>query len=88
MAFNPQYLFVSASINNDGLATFFGAVAIWWSIRVIKSGITLKRALAGGLVLGAALLTKVSAGLMGIVMLAAIGLAHASWRAPGQSPPA
>jgi len=81
MAFNPQYLFVSASINNDGLATFFGAVAIWWSIRVIKSGITLKRALAGGLVLGAALLTKVSAGLMGLVMLAAIGLAHASWRA-------
>jgi 4-amino-4-deoxy-L-arabinose transferase-like glycosyltransferase len=80
IAFNPQFLFIAASINNDGLVTLWGAVAVWWSIWIIKSGITPKRALVGGLVLGAALLTKVSAGVLGIVMLAAIALTRANWR--------
>ncbi len=38
MAFNPQFIFISASINNDNLAILLGAAMIGWSVRVVRGG--------------------------------------------------
>ncbi len=78
MAWNPQLAFISSSINNDTLVALIGALAIWWSVRVLRDGVNVRRAVAGGLLLGAALLTKVSAGALALPMLIALLYAPAS----------
>ena len=72
MAWNPQYVFMTASINNDNLAALLGTLSIGWSLLVLQRGITVRRVIIGGLLLSAALLTKVSVGALAIVMLAAL----------------
>jgi hypothetical protein len=72
MAWNPQFVFVTTSINNDNLVALLGTVSIWWSLLVLQCGITKRRIIIGGLLLSAMLLTKVSAGALAIVMLAAM----------------
>jgi hypothetical protein len=70
-AFNPQFLFSTSSLNNDVLVTLLGAAIIWWSVRTVQRGLTWRSVIVGGLLCGAALLTKLSAGaLVGVVVLA------------------
>ncbi|CAG0934594.1 hypothetical protein TFLX_03568 [Thermoflexales bacterium] len=70
-AYNPQFLFSTSSVNNDVLVTLWGTAIVWWSVRVVQRGLTWRSVVAGGLLCGAALLTKLSAGaLLGIVALA------------------
>ena len=70
-AFNPQFLFSTSSVNNDVLVTLLGAAMLWWSIRAVQRGLTWRLTIVGGLLCGAALLTKLSAGaLVGVVVLA------------------
>ena len=71
MAWNPQFVFISSSINNDNLVTSLA--------RFLSGGVCVccplsgaRRVVAGGLLLGMALLTKVSAAALAVPMLIAL----------------
>ncbi len=59
-AFNPMFLFVSASINNDNLVTCFGALASWLVLSIIRDGYTPRRMAILSVVIALASLSKIS----------------------------
>lgn len=61
VAFNPQFLFISAAVNNDAAAAAFSTVALWLLVCGLRRGYTLCRAILLGLSVGLAALSKVSA---------------------------
>ncbi|MCS7061645.1 MAG: glycosyltransferase family 39 protein [Anaerolineae bacterium] len=61
VAFNPMFVFISASVNNDTLATMLSSIALWLGARGVMRGVTPAHALILGIVLGGAALTKSSA---------------------------
>jgi hypothetical protein len=72
-AFNPMYVHIMASVNNDTLATALASIALWLGARMVMRGATPRGALALGVVLGCAALTKVSAlALVGAIPLAVL----------------
>lgn len=58
IAFLPQFIFISSSINNDNLATTFATAMLWQLARTLRQGITLRRTIILGLLAGGALLAK------------------------------
>ncbi|MBM3129309.1 MAG: DUF2142 domain-containing protein [Chloroflexi bacterium] len=70
VAFNPMFLFISASVNNDNLATMLATLALLLLVQLITRGATTRRFIALGIVLGLGALTKVS--LLGLLIVAAI----------------
>jgi 4-amino-4-deoxy-L-arabinose transferase-like glycosyltransferase len=60
IAFNPQFLFISALVTNDALLTALSAILTWLIVRA-DDGWRVWDAAAIGIVLGLALLTKQSA---------------------------
>ncbi|MBP7686680.1 MAG: glycosyltransferase family 39 protein [Thermoflexales bacterium] len=78
-AFNPQFIFISASINNDNLANLLGAAMIAWSVRVVRNGITPRRVIVGGVLIGGAALSKLSSLPLAAVMALALLLAPVNW---------
>ncbi len=58
VAFLPQFLFISAAVNNDNLATLLSTVFLWQLARVLRRGASARRAVLLGAMAGAALLTK------------------------------
>ncbi len=67
VAFNPMFLFISASVNNDNLATMLATLALLLMAQLITRGATTRRFVALGIVLGLGALTKVSnLGLLGV----------------------
>lgn len=78
VAFNPQFLFISAAVNNDVAASAFSTVALWLLVRGLQRGYTLRLSVALGLVIGLAILSKVSA--LALLPLAALAMAFAGWR--------
>ena len=77
-AFTPQFLFLSASINNDVLATLLSAVCLWLLVCIIQDGSTLRKSLALGIVVGLAALTKLDA--LVLIPLTALVLLLAVWK--------
>jgi hypothetical protein len=69
-AFNPMFVHIMASVNNDTLAAALVSSAIVLGARQLTTPITLRRSALLGLVLGAAALTKVS-GLVAAVLIPA-----------------
>jgi 4-amino-4-deoxy-L-arabinose transferase-like glycosyltransferase len=61
VAFTPMFLFISGAINNDTPVTTLSAATLWLCILTLRQGFTLKKDLLLGLILGAAILTKISA---------------------------
>ncbi len=61
VAFTPQFIFISSSINNDSAVAATSALARWVTVRVMRLGFTRRRAVALGLTLGSAMLSKDSA---------------------------
>jgi hypothetical protein len=57
----PQYVFISASINNDVPATLLSAICLWLLVCIVQDGASTKRLCALGIVLGLAALTKLNA---------------------------
>jgi 4-amino-4-deoxy-L-arabinose transferase-like glycosyltransferase len=81
-AFNPMFLFISASVNNDGLAALLGTLGLYLLVSLwrdepdpIRRWL---RYLTLGLVLGLGILTKLS--LTGLLLLTGIALAALTWR--------
>ena len=77
VAFNLMLLAISGSLQNDASAAMAGALSLWLTSRVYRSGVTARRALGLGLVIGLGGLMKLTA----IVLLApaAVLLALACW---------
>jgi hypothetical protein len=61
VAFTPQFLFISGVASNDSAAAAACTLALWALARILRRGITRRRAAAAGLALGLALLSKTSA---------------------------
>jgi 4-amino-4-deoxy-L-arabinose transferase-like glycosyltransferase len=78
VAFNPQFLFISASVNNDNLVTACNSLIAWSVLLMLRDGFTPRRSLILALLLACASLSKLS----GLVMLPAAGAAalYAAWR--------
>lgn len=60
IAFNPMFLFIHSSINNDCLLNFIAAGVVYGVVKTARRPLSLSRAAALGFVLGLAVLTKLS----------------------------
>jgi Dolichyl-phosphate-mannose-protein mannosyltransferase len=60
MVFHPQLVFVNSYSNSDTTTCALSAVIFYLCIRMLKSGLTVKRSLAIGFLLGWTILTKYS----------------------------
>jgi hypothetical protein len=60
-AFNPMFVFISSSVNNDTLAAMLSSLGVVLGVRIIKTRLTWRNAALLGLVLAGAALTKSSA---------------------------
>ena len=78
VAFNPQFLFISAAVNNDTATNAFSTVVLWLLVRGLRRGYTLRRITLLGLAMGLAALSKVSA--LALLPLAAVALVLTGWR--------
>lgn len=63
-AFNPMLLTVTTAVSNDGLVIALSAAAMWLLAECVMGGITTRRAMALGALLGLASLAKVSGTLL------------------------
>ena len=60
VAFIPQFLFISSVVSNDSAAAALSTTALWAIARAINRGVTTRRSLIIGLLIGLAALTKTS----------------------------
>lgn len=60
VAFNPMFVHIMASVNNDTLATTLATLALMLGARMIRRGASMRGAIVLGIVLGGAALTKAS----------------------------
>lgn len=81
-AFNPMFLFVSAAVNNDGLAILLGTLGLYMLVKLWRDEPDpirrWYRYASLGLILGLGILTKLS--LSGLLPLTALALALLTWR--------
>ena len=70
----PMHIAMTAAINNDTLAELLLLLILWQAVRDIRSGLTHKRAIVAGMLLGLALLTKTTLYLpaLGTVVISAL----------------
>lgn len=71
--FHPSLVYMSASINNDMLATLFEIMCIYYSVKWIKCGYKRKDLLLSGLCIGLGMCAKMTVGMLafpvGLIML-------------------
>jgi hypothetical protein len=60
VAFNPMFLHITASVNNDTLAAALSSLALLLGARMIRRGASIPKALVLGVVLGGVALSKAS----------------------------
>ncbi len=76
-AFNPQFAFTSAAVNNDGLLTALCSLALLLSVYLVTRGPSLRRYIGLGVVVGLAALTKLTGvGLLVVVLGALVFVAR------------
>lgn len=75
VALTPQFLFISGIVSNDSAAAATATLSLWAAARVLRRGVTPRRGLLLGLMVGLAALTKTSALLLLPLALAALLLA-------------
>ncbi len=76
VAFNPMFVHIMASVNNDTLAAALSSLALLLGARMIRGGATTWRAIALGVVLGCAALSKVSGIALAIAVPFFVGVAQ------------
>ena len=59
-AFNPMFVFISASVNNDNLVIMLTSLSVWMGLRALRPGLSARRSLLLGCALGCAALSKTS----------------------------
>lgn len=80
-AFWPQFVFMSAMINNDALSFCLASVSLLLVLRQLRDGPMWRRSILLGVALGAGLLAKVSLGLLAVpVGLAVLMDLRRAWR--------
>lgn len=72
-AFIPTFIFVSASVNNDGLVTLCSSLALLMIVRLVRHGTSERGVVLLGAVIGLACLSKLSG--LGLIPLAVLALA-------------
>ena len=83
VALNPQFLFISTSLSNDISVVALITAGLWQGIRVLKTGLTPRRAMLLGVITGFATLFKLS-GFLLIIVVFLLGLKEA-WRKGGKA---
>lgn len=80
--FNPQFLFISTAMSNAVPSAALATWGVWLAIRVVRDGLTTRRALAFGLAVAFSTLTKLSGlVLLGLVPFIALSaLRQQTWR--------
>ncbi len=78
VAFNPMFIFISASVNNDNLATMLATLSLLLLVQLVTRGATTWRFVILGIVLGLGALTKISN--LGLLVVAAGVFANLLWR--------
>jgi hypothetical protein len=77
-AFNPMFLFISASVNNDTLAALLAAGTVFVLLRALQHGQGVRDGLWLGVLLGLGALTKLS--VLVLLPLVAVALTWDAWR--------
>jgi len=72
VAFTPQFVFSSSVTSNDSSAAALSTATLWAIARMMRLGVTYRRAALTGLLVGLASLTKTSTILLGVFAVAAI----------------
>jgi hypothetical protein len=88
VAFLPQFIFISGAISNDNLATLLTVATLWQLVRITRFGISRSRTVLLGLLVGAALLTKLNTiALTPLVILALsyVALKKRDWKSAATS---
>ena len=70
-AFNPQFIFISASVSNDSLVTMLAALITWQMLVMLREGFHTKRSLSLAILITLASLTKLSGLVYGAIVLVA-----------------
>jgi len=78
VAFNPMFLFISGSVNNDNLVVMLSTLSLWLILRLDEGPLRFSRFVWLGLVIGLAVLSKVNA--MALIPLAGLALGWVAWR--------
>jgi len=60
VALNPQFLFISGVASNDSAAAALATLTLWALARALRRGVTVRRSLLAGALVGLAALAKVS----------------------------
>jgi 4-amino-4-deoxy-L-arabinose transferase-like glycosyltransferase len=76
IAFNPQFILVSSSISNDNLIILLSMLMTWLAIRIAQSGMTTRHTVIMAVLTAAAVLTKLSAAVLILVLLAGMLIAR------------
>ena len=77
VAFTPSFLFMSSTIHHDVLIAMLFTLSLWWMVRALRQPPSLRESVVGGLLLSAALLTKLSG--LGLVFLFGLTLLLVGW---------
>jgi 4-amino-4-deoxy-L-arabinose transferase-like glycosyltransferase len=75
VAFNPQFIYLSAAINNDILAALMGTAVLVLCTELVREGASWRLAAILGVIYGLALLTKLHLAALGAVIVVARALA-------------
>lgn len=71
VAFNPQFLFIGSSVNNDNLVTMLATLITWQMLMMLREGFQTRRSLLIALLIAFATLAKLN----GLVMVLTVAIA-------------
>jgi 4-amino-4-deoxy-L-arabinose transferase-like glycosyltransferase len=84
VAFNPMFLFINASVHDDPLADLVAAGVLYATARILVRGATARRGAVLGLLVGLAILTKLTcllvAPTVGLALLYRLWADRSGWR--------
>lgn len=77
-AFNPMFLFISASVNNDNLVTALNSLIIWQMLIMLRDGFRLRRSVVIAVLIAFASLSKLSGNVL--VPVVALSACIVAWQ--------